>query len=263
VTTPTALSIAGSDPSGGAGIQADLKTFAAHGVYGMAVLTSLTAQNTRGVRGIFDVSAEFVVRQIDAVLEDVHAGAVKTGMLSSAAIIGAVAEAVAHHGVTDLVVDPVMVATSGDRLLAADAEATLREVLLPRARIVTPNADEAAVLVGGDVDSLERAVEAARAIAELGPAAVLVKGGHWGDEATDVLYVDGEAIELTLPRLDTTSTHGTGCTLSAAIAAQLALGRPLRSAVERAKRYVHRAMETAPWIGGGHGPLNHLVSPEG
>jgi len=261
----TALTIAGSDPSGGAGIQADLKTFAAYGVYGMAALTALTAQNTRAVTGIFDVDPEFVARQIDTVGDDLPIHAAKTGMLSSAAIIRAVAEAIARNGIEALVVDPVMVATSGDRLLAPEAEAVMIEALLPLARVATPNADEAAVLAGFAVDGLEAARDAARAIADLGPRAVLVKGGHWGeaDEARDVLF-DGETVhEIALPRLETTSTHGTGCTLSAAIAANLALGRPTRDAVERAKRYVHRAMANAPGLGGGHGPLGHQVDPDG
>jgi hydroxymethylpyrimidine/phosphomethylpyrimidine kinase len=260
----TALTIAGSDPSGGAGIQADLKTFSAFGVYGMAVLTSLTAQNTQGVSGIFDVDPEFVTLQIDAVLEDIAPGAAKTGMLSSAAIIRAVAAAAERHAIENLVVDPVMVAASGARLLAEEAETTLRDELLPHARLVTPNAAEAEVLVGGAIDSADAAREAARTIAGLGPRAVLVKGGHWGpaDAATDVLW-DGEAFaEFTLPRLETTSNHGTGCTLSSAIAAGLSLGLPLAAAVERAKGFVHRAMANAPGLGQGHGPLNHLVPSE-
>jgi len=261
----TALTIAGSDPSGGAGIQADLKTFAAHGVYGMAALTALTAQNTKAVTGIFDVDPDFVARQIDTIGDDVPIHAAKTGMLSSAAIIRAVAEAIARNGIETLVVDPVMVATSGDRLLAPEAEEVVTTVLLPLATVATPNADEAAVLAGFAVDGLDAAKEAARTIAGLGPGAVLVKGGHRddGNEAKDVLF-DGEAIhEISLPRLETTSTHGTGCTLSAAIAANLALGRPMREAVERAKGYVHRAMASAPGLGGGHGPLRHDVDPDG
>jgi hydroxymethylpyrimidine/phosphomethylpyrimidine kinase len=229
----------------------------------MAALTSLTAQNTRGVTGILDVDPAFVALQIDTILEDVPVHAAKTGMLSSAAIIGAVADAARRHGIENLVVDPVMVATSGDRLLAEDAEATLRDELLPLARLVTPNAAEAEVLTGRPVDSVETAVEAARALAERGPRAVLVKGGHWGEEAVDVLLDEGEIVTLSRPRLETTSTHGTGCTLSSAIAAGLASGRSLRDAVEEAKDFVHRAMRDAPGLGGGHGPLNHLVPARG
>jgi hydroxymethylpyrimidine kinase/phosphomethylpyrimidine kinase len=258
----TALTIAGSDPSGGAGIQADLKTFAAFGVYGMAVITSLTAQNTRRVAGIFDVDPAFVALQIDTALDDIPAGAVKTGMLSSAGIITAVAGAVDRHAVRNLVVDPVMVATSGGRLLVPEAEAILKDVLLPRARIATPNAAEAEVLAGGAIDSLDSAKAAARTIAEAGPQAVLVKGGDWGDDgfAVDVLFDGENMLEISLARIDSTSTHGTGCTLSSAIAAGLALGLDLREAVERAKAYVHRAISHAPGLGGGHGPLDHSVS---
>jgi hydroxymethylpyrimidine/phosphomethylpyrimidine kinase len=257
----TALTIAGSDPSGGAGLQADLKTFAAFGVYGMAVVTSLTAQNTREVSGILDVDPAFVTLQIDCVLRDIPAGAVKTGMLSSAEIIVAVAEAMDRHAVRNLVVDPVMVATSGGRLLVPEAEAVLRDVLLPRARLATPNAAEAEVLTGAPVDSVASAKEAARAIVEAGPAAVLVKGGHWGDDAhaVDVLYDGAEMREIALPRLESRSTHGTGCTLSSAIAAGLALGLDLADAVARAKAYVHRAIARAPGLGSGHGPLDHSV----
>ena len=219
------LAIAGSDPSGGAGIQADLKTYAALGVYGMAAITALTAQNTVGVTGVHAVPPEFVALQIDAVVSDIPPDAVKTGMLASAEIVRMVAEKAREHGLRNLVVDPVMVAKSGDSLLAEDAVRAVRDELVPLATVVTPNLPEAAALLGRPVDSLEVMREAARAIHALGAANVVIKGGHLeGETLTDILF-DGERLhEFSGPRVQTRNTHGTGCTFSSAIAVYLALG---------------------------------------
>ena len=258
-TRPRVLTIAGSDSGGGAGIQADLKTFAALGVYGASVVTAITAQNTLGVRAIHNLPPEIVAAQIDAVLEDIGANAAKTGMLSSAAIIDIVAGRVHAHGLTRLVVDPVMVARSGDRLLRQDAVAALRELLLPLAAIVTPNAPEASVLAGLEVVDEPTAREAARRIHALGPGLVIVKGGHVGGERSDDIAWDGISFEvLSAPRIETPHTHGTGCTFSAAIAAELARGLSPLDAARAAKAYLHGAIEHAEPLGAGHGPVNHL-----
>lgn len=256
---PRALTVAGSDSGGGAGIQADLKTFAALGVYGASVLTAITAQNTVGVRAVHDVPPEMVAAQIDAVLEDIGTDAVKTGMLSSAAVIDAVVERLRAHRVTRLVVDPVMVARSGDRLLHEDAVAALRELLIPLAEVVTPNAPEASVLAGLEVVDDPSAREAARRIHALGPSLVIVKGGHLGGERSDDVAFDGATFEvLSAPRIDTPHTHGTGCTFSAAIAAELARGRSSLEAARAAKTFLHGAIEHAEPLGSGHGQVNHL-----
>ncbi|MEX2599813.1 MAG: bifunctional hydroxymethylpyrimidine kinase/phosphomethylpyrimidine kinase, partial [Dehalococcoidia bacterium] len=252
------MTIAGSDSGAGAGIQADLKTFAAFQVYGTSAITAITAQNTRGVTRIEDLSVEIIRAQIDAILSDIGAGAVKTGMLSSSAIIEGVAERLSSHGVTQLVVDPVMVAKGGDRLLREDAVDALRRLLLPLALVVTPNAGEAEVLSGRPVTSLEEAREAARAIYSLGPRYVVVKGGHFGRDATDVLFDGTEFTELRADRIDTTSTHGTGCTFASAIAAGLAHGNAVETAVANAKEYVNASIFEAFPVGAGHGPLNHF-----
>jgi hydroxymethylpyrimidine/phosphomethylpyrimidine kinase len=257
---PIALTIAGSDSGGGAGIQADLKTFHAFGVYGASALTAITAQNTRGVHAVHAVPAEMVRAQIDAVATDLPPHAAKTGMLATAELTRLVAESVRDHAIPNLVVDPVMVATSGDRLLDADAERAVVEALLPRARLVTPNLHEAGILVGGDIDSPARMRAAARALVGLGAGAALVKGGHLeAEELVDVLFDGVEYHEWRRPRLRTSSTHGTGCTLSAAVAAGLAHGRPLTEAVTDALDYVSRAIRAAPGLGAGHGPLNHML----
>lgn len=256
---PIALSIAGSDSSGGAGIQADLKTFAAFGVYGASVITALTAQNTVGVRAIADVDPDFVGRQIDAVVEDLDIRAVKTGMLARTAVIEVVADRMRAHPVPYLVVDPVMVATSGDILLEPAAVACLRERILPLATLVTPNLREAEVLTGRSVTNTVEMREAARALIDLGARAVLVKGGHLAGEAVDLLYDGRDFQEFAASHIATRSTHGTGCTLSAAITAALARGCTLEVAVAAAKRYVTRAIKTAPGIGHGAGPLNHFA----
>ena len=256
---PTALTIAGSDSGGGAGIQADLKTFSAFRVFGTSVLTALTAQNSVGVHGVFNVPPEFVARQIDAVLSDIGADAVKIGMLSTAPIIRAVAERLSAHGRRPLVLDPVMIAKSGDPLLEADARAALISDVLPLAEVVTPNLHEAAALADMAVATESDMEEAARRIGALGPRNVLVKGGHLKDAATDILW-DGRAFRrYTAPRLDSPHTHGTGCTLSAAIAAGLARGKALGDAVEEAKRYVTAAIAGGFQAGSGVGALKHFV----
>lgn len=254
----TALTIAGSDSGGGAGIQADLKTFAALGVFGTSALTAITAQNTLGVTAVHEIPPEIVAAQIDAVLTDIGADAVKTGMISSSEIIRVVAAKVREHGISTLVVDPVMVATSGDRLLREDAVDALRTDLLPLATVATPNLPEAAVLIGREVSSLEGMREAARAIVDLGVRSVIVKGGHLDGDAVDVFYDGSTFTELPARRIATTSTHGTGCTLASAIAALLARGEPLDSAISNAKVYVTAAIERAYPIGQGHGPIHHF-----
>lgn len=253
------LTIAGSDSGGGAGIQADLKTFAAFGVFGTTAVTAVTAQNTVEVTGLVEIPPDLVVAQIDAVAGDIGIDAAKTGMLSSSAIVLAVADAVAHHRIPNLVVDPVMVAKSGARLLRADAIEALRERLLPLAEIVTPNLPEAGVLAGIELKNEKGMREAARRIHALGPRAVVIKGGHLeGPDVVD-LYYDGRCFEeLRGERIDSWSTHGTGCTFAAALASGLALGsRPL-DAVRRAKDYVAGAIRAAPRLGRGAGPLNHF-----
>ena len=255
---PVALTIAGSDSGGGAGIQADLKTFAAHGVYGVSALTAVTAQNTVAVTGVQEVETSLVRAQIAAVCEDFPVAAAKTGMLSSAAIIGAVAEASADCRFP-LVVDPVMVAKTGDRLLRPEAVEALRSELLPRAALLTPNLPEASDLTGRPVEDEAGMRDAADRLLRLGAKAVLVKGGHLaGAELVD-FYTDGDSESVfRASRIETRATHGTGCTLSAAVAAGIARGRALREAVERALAYVRAAMRRAAPLGRGHGPLGHL-----
>ena len=259
MTIPRALTIAGSDSGGGAGIQADLKTFSALGVFGMSALTALTAQNTTGVFAVHEVPPEVVAAQIDAVVEDIGVDAAKTGMLSSAPIIEAVADRVRQHRVGNLVVDPVMVAKSGDRLLREDAVDALRALLLPLATVVTPNIPEAEVLTGSPIAGVEDARRAARVLVEeMGARAAVVKGGHGRGPAVDVFYDGRETRLLRAPRIETTNTHGTGCTFASAIAAGLARGLPPLAAVRLAKRYVTAAMRRAFPLGGGHGPLHHF-----
>ena len=260
-STPVALTIAGSDSSGGAGIQADLKTFHAHAVYGMSALTAVTAQNTRGVVGMEALSADFVGAQIDAAVSDIPPDAIKTGMLANRSIVEVVVEAADRYRWNALVVDPVMVATTGARLIDQDAVDVLRNELLPRATIVTPNAPEAAVLLKttiADETALEVAADAI--IDRLGAKAVLVKGGDLeGDHVVDV-YCDGTSREVFRePRIATTSTHGSGCALASAIAARLALGQSLESAVRGARHWVRQAIERAPGLGSGRGPLDLLT----
>ena len=261
-TYPIALTIAGSDSGGGAGIQADLKTFHALGVYGTSVITAITAQNTLGVRAVHPVPLSHVRAQIDAVVTDLRPAALKTGMLATTALVETVAAAIREHGLRHYVMDPVMVATSGDRLLAEDAVNALVQDLLPLADVVTPNLHEARILSGVAISGDEDMHIAGDRILELGVSAVLIKGGHLDGEAVDLLMDGGTERVWRRPRIDTPHTHGTGCTLSAAIAAGLARGDELGSAVDRAVRYVSRAIEAAPGLGSGHGPINHFVPPD-
>lgn len=253
------LTIAGSDSGGGAGIQADLKTFTALRVFGMAAITSVTAQNTVGVTGVHDLPPEFVAEQIDDVARDIGVDAAKTGMLSSAAIVEAVADSVARNSITRLVVDPVMVAKSGDPLLQESARQAMRKRILPLAWLVTPNVPEAEVLAGVRITGPQQVEQAARNIHRLGARYVLLKGGHMeGENAVDYLY-DGQTIQtFSAPRIATRNTHGTGCTYSAAIAAYLARGCAIGEAVQRAKAYLTGAIQHSFPLGAGHGPLNHF-----
>jgi hydroxymethylpyrimidine/phosphomethylpyrimidine kinase len=253
---PTALTIAGSDPSGGAGIQADLKTFSSLDVYGMSVIAALTAQNTQGVRDVMHVPADFVGLQLDAVLTDIPPAAVKTGMLGTAAVVDIVAHKIRRHGVTNLVVDPVMVSSSGVHLLEHAGEDMLKRALLPLALVVTPNLSEAAVLTGTQVNGLQEMEEAARRLHRMGARNVLIKGGHLEGDAVDVFFDGSRMQRLSSPRASTTDLHGTGCVLSAAITAWLACGVPLDDAVQRAKRYVTEAIENSLRLGKGTGPVN-------
>jgi hydroxymethylpyrimidine/phosphomethylpyrimidine kinase len=256
-----ALTIAGSDSGGGAGIQADLKTFHQFGVFGTSVITAVTAQNTIGVLAWVPLPPQLVARQIDAVAADLPPLALKSGMLGSAEVVTAVADAIVRHGLTNYVLDPVMVATSGDRLLDRNAERWIARRLIPLATIVTPNLDEAAALVEEEVRTPEQMTRAGHALLKLGARAALITGGHLeGDELVDVLVAEGGATRCFVhARVETTSTHGTGCTLSAAIAAGLAQGRPLQQAVGDAVDFVQRAIAAAPGLGQGRGPLNHFV----
>lgn len=257
---PVALTIAGSDSGGGAGIQADLKAFAALGVHGMSAITALTAQNTLGVFAVAELDPEFVAQQIDVVVVDVGVDATKTGMLASAAIIAAVAAKIREHRLQPLVVDPVMMATGGEPLLRPEAANSLRERLLPLATVVTPNLPEAAALCGRPVDSIESMREAARIIHGLGPQAVIVKGGHLsGHDAVDVLFDGSQFAEFRSPRFDTPHTHGTGCTFASAIAAGLASGLSLPAAVGQAKVLVTEAVRHGLALGQGRGPAHTMA----
>ncbi|MDB5512010.1 MAG: bifunctional hydroxymethylpyrimidine kinase/phosphomethylpyrimidine kinase [Enterovirga sp.] len=260
--TAIALTIAGSDSGGGAGIQADLKTFSALGVYGASVIAALTAQNTRGVQAIQDVPADFVAQQMDSVFSDLPVGAVKIGMLSRPEVITAVSDGLRRHGARNVVLDPVMVATSGDRLISAEAVAVLRDGLLPLALVVTPNLPEAAALLGEAMAADEEAMarQGERLLA-LGARSVLVKGGHGGGpESVDLLVERGRVTRLAGARIATRNTHGTGCTLSSAIAAELAKGAELGSAARTAKAYLQETLAAADRlsIGAGSGPVHHF-----
>jgi hydroxymethylpyrimidine/phosphomethylpyrimidine kinase len=257
---PRALTIAGSDSGGGAGIQADLKTFTAFGVFGMSAITSVTAQNTHSVLGINDLPPEFVGLQIDAVLTDIGVDAAKTGMLSNEGIISSISDRIRRYGIERLVIDPVMRAKGGAALLRKEAERALVEELLPLALVVTPNLFEAEALSGIRISSIEDMREAARRIKSFGPKYVLVKGGHlgWSEEALDLLY-DGKGFyEFSSPRVETKNTHGTGCTYSAAICALLAKGVDVLDSVGQAKDYITEAIRRSFNLGKGHGPLNHF-----
>ena len=257
---PVVLTIAGSDSGSGAGIQADLKTFAAHGVHGTSAITAVTAQNTLGVTAVQEVDLDVIAAQIDAVVEDMHPVGVKTGMLSSPEIVRLVAAKANEYGWQTLVVDPVMVASSGARLLRDEAVETYRTELLPLATVTTPNLLEATELTGIEIASPGDAREAAKAISVLGVKYVVVKGGHMevAGESRDLLYDGRDFVEFGLPWIDTTSTHGTGCTFASAITAQLALGGDIESAFRSAKKFVWEAMNAAYPVGQGHGPLNQM-----
>jgi hydroxymethylpyrimidine/phosphomethylpyrimidine kinase len=259
------LSIAGSDSGGGAGIQADLKTFSALGCYGMTAITAITAQNTQGVRAIHTIAPEMLRAQIDAVLEDIGADAIKIGMLHDPEVVRAVVKAIARHRLQQVVLDPVMVATSGDRLMAEETISVLVQELFPLTTVITPNLDEAALLLGRAIDGADALDEAAAALLALGAPAVLLKGGHLpGDTVIDVLALaNGYRLRLQSPRIATHNGHGTGCTLSSAIAAHLALGLPLPQAVDQARAYILGAIAAGANVhtGRGHGPLNHGYAP--
>jgi hydroxymethylpyrimidine/phosphomethylpyrimidine kinase len=255
-----ALTIAGSDSGGGAGIQADLKTFQQFGVFGTSVIVALTAQNTVGVRAVETVPDSMIAAQLTALAEDLPPAALKTGMLAEAGVVRQVARAIRENGWAPLVVDPVMVSTSGARLLTTEAEDVIRDDLLPLSALVTPNIDEAAILTGRVVHDVATMERAANTMLRFGAGAVLLKGGHLpGGEVTDVLATPSGIRRFSHSRIETTSTHGTGCTLSAAITAGLALGYPLDEAVAGGLDFVHRAIASAPKLGAGHGPLNHTV----
>jgi hydroxymethylpyrimidine/phosphomethylpyrimidine kinase len=260
-SVPKALTIAGSDSGGGAGIQADLKTFAAHGVYGASAITAVTAQNTREVIAVAEVPEEIVAAQIDSVLEDIGAGAIKTGMLSSARIVSTVAGRIEAWGIPT-VVDPVMVSKSGNFLLAPEAVGALKRQLIPASLIVTPNYHEAAALTGIEITNDDDAREAARALADMGARIVVIKGGHRPGAPIDLVFDGSSFGELTADRIETENTHGTGCTFSAAIAANLALGLGPLESIARAKLYLTEALRTSYRVGGGHSPVNHLFALE-
>ena len=255
-----ALTIAGSDSSGGAGIQADLKTFAAHGVYGLSAVTAVTAQNTLGVIAVETLSADLVTAQIEAVMSDLGADAAKTGMLANAAIVEAVAAAVEDLQIPLLVVDPVMIAKSGDRLLDDEALGAMKSELIRKAFLVTPNIQEAETLAGITIRTDDDRREAAKRIHALGASAVVIKGGHMPSATIlDLLYDGGRFVEFPTERIAGTSTHGTGCTFAAAVTAHLALGRELEEAIRRAQAYIAAAIRHAPGLGRGHGPMDHFA----
>lgn len=256
----TVLTIAGSDCSGGAGIQADIKTMTAHKVYAMSAITALTAQNTTGVYGVQETDPDFLGQQLDCIFTDIVPDAVKIGMVSSTPLIEVIAAALTRYRARHIVLDPVMVATSGGRLMADGAAAALRDKLFPLAEIITPNLPEAQALCGRTIETREDMEEAACMIAGMCRGAVLIKGGHLSDTADDLLFADGRARWLSGQRIETDNTHGTGCTLSSAIASNLALGYTLADSVERAKGYITQALAAGLNLGHGNGPLNHMTN---
>ena len=259
----TALTIAGSDSSGGAGIQADIKTMTMNGVYAMSAITALTAQNTTGVRDISEVSPDFLKQQLDAVFEDIRPDAVKIGMVSSSELVGVIAERLKFYGAQNIVVDPVMVATSGSSLIKTEAVSAIIDELLPIAAIATPNIPEAQVISGISISGREDMLAAAKMIGEKHGCAVLLKGGHSINDANDLLYADGGFIWFEGKRIDNPNTHGTGCTLSSAIAANLAKGYDLADSIQRAKKYISGALSYMLDLGRGRGPMNHAFDLKG
>ena len=259
----TALTIAGSDSSGGAGIQADIKTMTANGVYAMSAITALTAQNTMGVQDIFEVTPEFLSLQLDSIFTDIRPNAVKIGMVSSSGLISAIAGKLKEYKAENIVVDPVMVATSGARLISEDAISTLKAELLPLAKVLTPNIPETEVLADMKVSSADDMGKAAKLISEKYGCAVLCKGGHSLNDANDLLYADGKSHWFNGKRIDNPNTHGTGCTLSSAIASNLAKGYDLKTSVERAKEYISGALAAMLDLGKGSGPMNHAFDIKG
>lgn len=257
------LTIAGSDSGGGAGIQADLKTFQAFNIFGMSVITSVTSQNTKGVRSIQNIKPDIVKDQIDMIMEDMGCDAAKTGMVSTAEIIEVIVDSVEKHGINKIVVDPVMVSKSGERLLQKDAENTLIEYLLPVSYLLTPNIHEAEIITGMKIKDIEDCKKAARKISEMGASNVLIKGGHLDkDNVTDIFYDGKKFTELSGRRIESRNTHGTGCTLSSAITASLAAGENVTNSVKIAKDFITRAIKNAPEIGDGYGPLYHSIEPK-
>ena len=259
----TALTIAGSDSSGGAGIQADIKTMTANGVYAMSAITALTAQNTLGVQGIFEVTPEFLALQLDSIFTDIRPDAVKIGMVSSAGLISTIAAKLKEYKAGNIVVDPVMVATSGARLISEDAIGTLKAELLPLATVLTPNIPETEVLAEMEVKSADDMLKAAELISDRYGCAVLCKGGHNLNDANDLLYADGKHRWFNGVRINNPNTHGTGCTLSSAIASNLAKGYELETSVERAKEYISGALAAMLDLGAGSGPMNHAFDIKG
>ena len=259
----TALSIAGSDSSGGAGIQADMKTMATNGVYAMTAITALTAQNTTGVRAIMEVTPEFLKQQIDAVFEDIRPDAVKIGMVSSPELVEVIAERLVTYGAQNIVVDPVMVATSGSVLSQDSAVGVMKEKMLPLATVITPNIPEAQILSGMAIENEQQMEQAAKQIGDSCGCAVLCKGGHNINDANDLLYADGKFTWFYGKRINNPNTHGTGCTLSSAIASNLAKGYDLKTSIQRAKDYISGALASMMDLGHGSGPLDHLFDREG
>ena len=259
----TVLTIAGSDCSGGAGIQADIKTITAHKLYAMSAITALTAQNTTGVYGIMDVTPEFLENQLNCIFSDIYPDAIKVGMVSSRALIEVIVQQLKKNNAKNIVVDPVMVSTSGSRLLAEDAAHTLIEQLIPMADLITPNIPEAEVLSGIKITTVEDMVEAARRIAPSCHGSVLIKGGHKLNDANDLLYTNGQAVWFHGERIDNENTHGTGCTLSSAIASNLAMGRSMEESVSNAKSYISGALKANLNLGKGSGPLDHTFAIQG
>lgn len=259
----TALTIAGTDPSGGAGIQADLKTMTAHRVYGMSAITAVVAQNTTGVTGIMEVTPEFLAEQLDDVFTDIFPDAVKIGMVSSSALIKVIAEKLKQYHAKHIVLDPVMVATAGSKLISDEAISTLKEVLIPLADVITPNIPEMEVLSGMTIQSDKDMERAAKSVGDICHCAVLCKGGHQLNDANDLLYADGEILWFYGKRIATSNTHGTGCTLSSAIASNLAKGYDLDTSVERAKAYISGALAAMLDLGHGSGPMDHMFELKG